>query len=432
MTPYAQCSSPCPFRVERRPLSPTPRSAAILGVVAFGALFLPVGLILIAGLAVLAAAAVDALLVRSPTEVERETPANLYRGVPARLRLRAGPARGRVRLRQPVPPDLRLEPSEADDELDANLVGLRRGRHLLPAPATRTIGPLGLGCWYHRPGTSAELTVYPDLPAARRLALAVRRGRFQLEGRARGPLGIGTEFEFVREYQPDDDLRQVNWRATERTGHPMSNQYRVERDRDVICVVDTGRLMAAPLPDRTRLDAAIDAAVAVATVADELADRVGAIAFERTVTRFVRPRRAGARAVVRALFDLEPVATDSDYEQAFTRIGESKRALVFVFTDLLDESAARPLIDAVPMLARRHVVVVASATDPDLEPIVADLPTSALEVYEASVALDVLAARTRARQLLLAAGADVLEAAPDGLATVCVRAYLRAKARARV
>jgi uncharacterized protein (DUF58 family) len=413
-------------------VSPTPRAAYAAGALALTALLLPLPVVVIAELALLAAAAADALLVRAPPEAEREVPRNLYRGVPARLRLLAGPARGRARLRQPVPPDLRLDPSEADDELDGTLVASRRGRHLLPAPAARVLGPLGLGCWYHRPGEEAEVVVYPDLPAARRLALAVRQGRFRLEGRARGPLGLGTEFEFVREYLPDDDLRQVNWRATERMGRPMSNQYRIERDRDVICLVDVGRLMAAPLGDRTRLDAAIDAAVAVAAVADELADRVGTIAFERQVRRSVRPRRRGARSVVRALYDLEPVATDSDYERAFTLVGESKRALVFVFTDLLDEGAARPLVDAVPMLARRHVVVVASATDPDLDRFVDEAPATTADVYAASAALDVLAARTRARGLLLGAGADVLEASPDGLATACVRSYLRAKARARV
>ncbi len=124
--------------------------------------------------------------------------------------------------------------------------------------------------------------------------------------------------------------------------------------------------------------------------------------------------------------------TESDYERAFALIGDAKRALVFVFTDLLDASAANPLLDAIPMLARRHVVVVASSADPDLEQMLRDLPASATAVYEAAVALDVLAARTEARRLLLAAGADVLEAAPQELASACVRAYLRAKARARV
>jgi len=413
-------------------MSPTPRAAALFGAVALLVLVLPLWAVLLAELALAAATVTDALLVRAVPVVERDVPANLYRGVPAQLRLTVLAAAGPVRLRQAMPPDLRLEPAEDDGGLDGRLVARRRGRHVLPAPAARTLGPLRLGCWYRRPGEETEVTVYPDLPAARRLALAVRQGRFRLEGRTRGPLGVGTEFEFVREYLPDDDIRQVNWRATERMGRPMSNQYRVERDRDVVCVVDTGRLMTAPLGDRTRLDAAVDAAVAVAAVADEVADRVGAIAFERTVTRFVPPRRRGARAVVTALHDVEPVASDSDYERAFTLVGDSKRALVFVFTDLLDDAATRPLVDAVPMLARRHAVVVVSATDPDLVGMTAREPASEVEVYEAAAALDVLAARTRARQLLLAAGAEVLEAGPERLASLCIGAYLRAKARVRI
>ena len=414
-------------------MSPTPRAAVLVGVIALGVLFLPLALVLGVEVVVSAAIVVDALSVRATPVVEQAVPSNLYRGVPAELSLVPEPGLGkRIRVRQPVTPDLQLDPSESDGELTGSLLPVRRGRHTLPEPASRVVGVLGLGCWYRRPGSETEVTVYPDLPAARRLALAVRRGRFRLEGRTRGPLGLGTEFEFVRDYLPDDDLKQVNWRATERLGRPMSNQYRVERDRDVMCLVDIGRLMAAPLTDRTRLDAAIDAAVAVAAVADEVGDRVGTLAFDRTVTRYVAPRRRGARAVVQALFDLEPVATDSDYEKAFRTIGESKRALVFVFTDLLDESAARPLLDAVPVLARRHVVVIASSTDPDLERMLTTPPESTADVYEASVALDVLAARTRARRSLLGAGADVLEAAPNQLATVCVRSYLRAKARARV
>ena len=94
--------------------------------------------------------------------------------------------------------------------------------------------------------------MYPDLLAARRLALSVRQGRFRDQGiSARGPLGLGTEFELVRDYLPDDDIRQVNWRATARLGRPMSNQYRIEQDRDVIVVVDAGpavRRAAAAAP----------------------------------------------------------------------------------------------------------------------------------------------------------------------------------------
>src|SRR6202012_2751650 len=146
-----------------------------------------------------------------------------------------------------------------------------RGRHVLPAVATRATGPLGLGRWDRACGGTAEVRVFPDLRTARRLALAVARGRFRESGAtARGPLGLGTEFELIRDYVPDDDIRQVNWRATARLGRPMSNQYRLEQARDLIGLVDAGRLSAAPIGDTggSVLDVALDAASAIALVAD--------------------------------------------------------------------------------------------------------------------------------------------------------------------
>jgi uncharacterized protein (DUF58 family) len=415
-------------------VSPTPRTALAVGAVALTALALPVWIVATAIGAVLAAAAVDAFAVRRRPALERVAPPILARGVAAELRLEvAEPAPGRIRLRQPLPPDLSLSPSEEDDRLDAVLIARRRGRHVLPEAATRSIGPLGLGAWYHRALDEAEVLVYPDLPEAFRLALAVRQGRFGQPGRrTRGPLGLGTDFESVRDYLPDDDIRQVNWAATARLGRPMSNQYRVEQDRDVICLIDSGRLMAAPLHDRTRLDAAVDAAVAVAVVADEVGDRCGALAFDTEVRRSVRPRRKGSRAVVQALFDLEPTVADSDYALAFRSLGGSKRAFVLVLTDLLEETAARPLVDAVPVLRRHHVVTVASSADTDLAEMIAREPRRPLDVYTAAVAVDVLRARARVATELRRAGADVIEAPPQTLAAACVRAYLRAKLRARL
>lgn len=401
-------------------MTPTPRAAAAVAVVALTLLVLPVPLSLYLFAALVAAFAVDAWFARAPVEVHRNAAATLARGVPTSFELEAD---GGL-VRQPLPPDVRLD--------DGKLVARRRGRHVLPAAVTRRFGPLGLAAWTRRALDEHELTVYPDLPAARRLASSVRAGRFRDEGlRRRGPLGLGTEFESVRDYSPDDDIRQVNWRASVRLGKPMSNQYRVERDRDVICVVDCGRLMAAPFADRTRLDAALDAAVAVAAVSEVLGDRIGTIAFARDVLRALPPRRAGARDVVQAVYDLEPTSVDSNYELAFQQIRGVKRAFVLVFTDLLEESAARPLLDALPVLARRHAVAVASAVDPDIDSLVREPLAEESDVYRAAVALDVLAARARVAARLRRAGADVVEAPPPTLAAACVRAYLRAKWTAR-
>ena len=415
-------------------MSPSPRAAAALAAIALLTVLVGPTIGLLLALALAAATVVDALAARAQPRIERTVPPVLARGVTAPLTVAAAPAgAGSIRVRQPIPPDLALDPREADGGLHARLTPLRRGRHTLAAVAARTEGPLGLGRWHHAGAAPEEVLVYPDLPGARRLALAVRQGRFRETGRlTRGPLGLGTDFESIRDYSPDDDVRQINWRATDRTGRPMSNQYRVEQDREVQLLIDAGRLMAAPLTDRTRLDAAIDAAVTVALVADVVGDRAGVVAFDDRIRRRLPPRRAGGDDVVRALFDLEPRSVDADYELAFQTVEGSKRSLIVVFCDLLEEAAARPLVDAMPVLARRHVVIVASVRDPDLDAQLTTSPQTPRDVYGQAVALDVLAARARVAHGLKRAGASVLEAPAEQLPAACVRAYLRAKARARL
>ncbi|WP_053226896.1 DUF58 domain-containing protein [Solirubrobacter soli] len=407
-------------------MTPAPRTVIAFGVIALAALLVPLPIVGLAALALLVAVVIDARSANRKPQVDRQIPAVFSRGIPAQMMIRANaPAGSTVRLRQPAPPELTIAPREGDGELTATVTATRRGRHTLPAVATRSTGPLGLARWDHTIGTALDVRVFPDLKTARRLALAVARGRFRDQGAtARGPLGLGTEFELIRDYQPDDDIRQVNWRATARLGRPMSNQYRLEQDRDLQLLLDAGRLSAAPLGDLNVLDACLDAATALAFVADELGDRTGAVAFDQEVRIALTPRRAGGQVMVRALFDLQPRPLDSDYEAAFRRAEGAKRALVVVFTDLLEEAAARPLVEAVPVLSRRHAVVVASPSDPAL----AELADA--DDARGVIARDVLQARGRVAAQLKAAGARVLEAPPDRLPATVVAAYLRAKSRA--
>jgi uncharacterized protein (DUF58 family) len=415
-------------------MSPTPRAAMVLGAIAVSALVLPLEVVALAALALLAVTLVDAWSVRATPRVERELPRVLSRGVASHVAITAAqPRAGRLRLRQPLPAALVLQPPEAERQIDAQLVASVRGRHELPAIGTRAAGRLGLGAWYHHAGEPADLHVYPNLVLARRLAAAARSGLFQdSRRRSRGSLGIGTEFESVREWQPDDDIRHVNWRATERTGHPMTNRYRLEQTRQLTFLLDTGRLMASPLGDRTRLDTALDALAAVALAADELGDHCGAIAFDGEVRARIAPARAAGREIVRAMFDLQPRPVDSDYGRAFTLVAGGKRSLVLVLSDLFDDAAAGALVEAVPVIARRHVVIVATAADPDLEQLVAEPPATRADVFEAAAALDLLDARSRAATLIRRTGARVIEAAPDALPAACVRAYVRAKAELRL
>ncbi len=422
------------YRFHADHVTPSPRAAWLLVGVALAALLLPPPVSLILALCIVTAVTLDARAARPDPRPTRSIRQILSRGVPADMAIASSPAPGNsVRMRQSTVPDIDIDPQESTDDTTLTMTARRRGRHALPPLAARTEGPLRLGRWHHHSSEPVELRVYPDLHAARRIALAVRTGRFANEGRlTRGPLGLGTDFESIRDYVPDDDIRQVNWRASARLGRPMSNQYRVEQDRDVICLVDCGRLMASPIGDRTRLDAALDATVAVALVADVVGDRVGAIAFDSKIKKRIPPSRRGGDDVAHGLFDLEPSLVDSDFELAFRSVGGGKRSLVLIFTDMIDDAAASSLLEAVPIISRRHVVVVASVSDPELMRPLRTLPSRALDVYRQVVSLDVLESRRKVVTRLRHHGAIIVEAEPDALAPACVRAYLTSKNRARL
>jgi uncharacterized protein (DUF58 family) len=415
-------------------VTPTPRVSLVLAAIAISALVLPLGLVALAVAALLAATLLDAWSVRAAPVIARRIAPVLSRGVPVELHLEASaPAARRLLIHQPAPPELRLERSDGDGSFATELTASVRGLHVLPPVATRAVGRLGLGAWHRRVGDELHTRVYPDLVRARRLALAAREGRLSEPGaRVRGPIGVGTEFESVREWLPDDDVRHINWAATTRIGRPMTNQYRLEQARDVKLLVDAGRLMAAAVGDRSRLDVALDAVAAVALAADELGDRCGTIAFDDRIRAELRPQRAGGREVVQALFDLQPRIVDCDYERAFVLANQGKRALVLVATDLFDEGAARGLTAAIGPLARRHAVVVAAASDPEIDALIHRVAESARDVLEAAAAVDLLDSRERAAARLRSTGARVVQAAPELLPGACVRAYVRAKSMLEV
>lgn len=415
-------------------MSIAPRGLILLALAALSGFVLPAAAAWTVLLVAVVAVGADAWAVRRPPEATVSAAPILSRGVPSEFEVSLEPARG-TRVRLVGSADIRIEPEEGLESLTGTVTALRRGTHTIPPASTLAVGPLGLGRWYHRTGAPTTFVVYPDMPAARRLATEVRLGRFgDSSRRSRGPLGLGTELESIRDYLPDDDIRQVNWRATARTGNPMSNTYRIEQEREVIVLLDTGRLMSAPVGDgteRTRLDVAVDTVAAVASAADVVGDRIGAVAFDDQIRRRLPPRRDGGEATITAVHDLEPSMQESDFELAFRTIAHNKRAFILLLTDLMEETAALPLLAAIPILARHHAVAVGGVSDPAVTAALASPAGGVADAYRTAVAAEIERSRRRAAARLEAFGVTVIDTVAPELPHRCVAAYLRAKRRAR-
>src|SRR4051794_3903371 len=195
-------------------------------------------------------------------------------------------------------------------EVDATLHPSRRGRFEPSTLVVRTEGPLGLLARQRTRQLPGRLFVYPRFPSRDEAELRVRRARRQEAGlRTAQGRGGGTEFDQLRDYTPDDESRRIDWAATARTGRPIVRTYRSEQNQVVVTLLDNGRVMAGQVAGVPRVEHAMDAAMALTSVAARLGDRAGLVAFDASV-RAIVPPASGARQVGRVadVFpELEPV-----------------------------------------------------------------------------------------------------------------------------
>ena len=178
--------------------------------------------------------------------------------------------------------------------------------------------------------------------------------------------GRGIEFSQVREYQPGDDIRTIDWNVTARSGVPHVKEFIEERDLTVIIAVDVSGSMAFGSVDWRKGDVAAELTSVFAFAAVENQDRAGLLLFSDKVVKYIQPRRGRphAQVIVRAAVDaaLRGATGRADLEGAvrFIERVTSKRSVVILISDFLDISFERPL----RRLNRKHDVIGLAITDP--------------------------------------------------------------------
>jgi len=331
------------------------------------------------------------------------------------------------RLHGTVPPGARLVGV-------ANLAPTRRGRFDVVDLVVRVDGPLGLGARQRTLRRPDVLRVHPVFASRAEAELRINRARILEVGlrSARGR-GAGTEFDQLREYGVDDEVRRIDWAASARAGKAMVRTYRAERNQTVLLLLDNGRVMAGTVADVPRVEHAMDAVMCLTTVATRLGDRCGLVVFDRDV-RSVLPARAGREQlgrVAEAMYALHPVLAESDYRGAFTQAMARfrRRSLIVLFTDLVEQAVGESLLPALPLLARHHLVVIAAVRDPDVAGWAVAPPDDAQAAYRMAAATGAIAERERVIARLRGLGAVVVDAPAGKLAPALADTYLELKAR---
>ncbi len=293
---------------------------------------------------------------------------------------------------------------------------------------------LGLWTLYDERDIHQVVRIYPDIKAVHGVELMARRNRLAETGIKMSRLrGRGTEFDRLREYRRGDEFRSIDWKATSRHQELISREYVVEKNQNIIFLLDCGRSMCNADEGVTHFDRALNAAILLSYVALRQGDTVSLMACSNKVERWVPPvRGAGSiQKLIRQVYDLDPVYEASDYrlmsEQLQLRY--RKRSLVVVLTHALDEVHLSHLSDALRMMRWPHLVLSAFLRNVPLQERMNAIPETDREAFQIAAAADIVATQTTQIAALQKSGLLILDTLPENLSVNLISRYLDIKAR---
>lgn len=226
--------------------------------------------------------------------------------------------------------------------------------------------------------------------------------------------GRGMEFDEVREYQPGDDVRTIDWNVTARAGAPFIKQFCEERELTILFLVDVSASGVFGSGDQSKLDVMVEIAALLMFSALKNNDKVGLHLFADDVVACYPPRKSKGNVLrlLREMIAAKPVAKETNLEAALeylTRV-QKRRAVVFVISDFQTDASRR----ALSMATGRHDLVAITVSDPrELE--FPDVGFIQLQDAETGEIVEVDTRNERIRELFRQQAADRTEAVSTNL-----------------
>ncbi|MCE9605156.1 MAG: DUF58 domain-containing protein [Planctomycetia bacterium] len=333
-----------------------------------------------------------------------------------------------------VPP-FRLEPQAGESQIAQSFRIPIRGRHTFGPLWIRLHGDLGLIEIQREIDSGNVIKVLPEKFASRE-ELMKDEGAAQMlldkNVRTRS-FGVGTEFESLVEFREGDDPRRIDWRTTARLRHPVVRRFQIERHRDVMVVVDCGRLMGAETDRGTKLDCAIDAGLILARTALQSGDRCGFALYDDELRGYLPPVSGvpSLQALAETVYAAKSEFRESDFGPIFSalQLRQAKRSLLIVISDIVDVETSAQFRASLAQLSKRHVVLLAALRTPMLDRIVREPVETMLDGAKKAVTFRIVRERALVMQSLRHAGVFVLDIEPSKLTVPLVNRFVELRAK---
>lgn len=298
----------------------------------------------------------------------------------------------------------------------------------------RIVGRLGLYSEYIVVPMKEEYKVYPNLQALKKYRLGAYRNILERQERkAVKKLSQGTAFESLREYVVGDEYRKINWAASARSNKLIVNQYEPEKNQRIYTFIDTGRPMSYTLRGECKLDKAINTSLILSDVVMRSGDLAGTMCFNEKLLNLVMPGKGSAHRdkLMEALYHLDSNHCTSNYEDAFLyfRGMERRSSIIFLFTDFDTFEEADIIAHAAGAIGMQHILVVVLIKPLDVEEMAKKKAVTEDEIYQKSVALELLRERRKAIARLNRKNVLCIETEPEKLEWTVINKYIELKSK---
>ncbi|MEA1980325.1 MAG: DUF58 domain-containing protein [candidate division Zixibacteria bacterium] len=176
--------------------------------------------------------------------------------------------------------------------------------------------------------------------------------------------GQGMEFEEVRQYEPGDDVRLIDWNVTARTGYPHIKKFKEERELSVILLFDASLSGQFGTKDRFKNDTAAEMCALLAFSAIKNNDKVGLIIFTDQIELFIPPKKGKSHVLrlIREILYFRPKGTGTDISGAMEYFSKviKRKSVVFLISDFLSDGFFKPM----QIANNKHDVIAVKITDP--------------------------------------------------------------------
>ena len=169
--------------------------------------------------------------------------------------------------------------------------------------------------------------------------------------------GRGMSFSEVREYHYGDDVRNIDWNVTARTGDPHIKVFEEDRELTVMLLIDISKssVFGSIKQFKSELTAELSAVIAFSAITNN--DKVGAILFTDTVEKYIPPKKGKKHIlrIIREIIYYEPKSKGTKLEEALIYLNniQKKKAIAFILSDFMTQGYE----PALSVASRRHDII---------------------------------------------------------------------------